>query len=74
MRCTTGTVAGSQRTLKTEMQVFADVTVEIDAKHSAHLESWLLGQGRIPGVLPDHLPGRVRYLVKEARPGQDTRA
>ncbi|WP_423066963.1 hypothetical protein [Devosia sp. CN2-171] len=48
--------------------MFPNVTVEIDAKHSALLESWLLGHGRIPGVLPDHSAGRVRYLVKEARP------
>lgn len=50
------------------MRVFPDLVVEIDQKCSAQIESWLLGHGRIPRVLNDQSPGRLRYLVKEARP------
>jgi len=44
-----------------------DVIVQIGADRTAHIESWLLGHGRIPTILPDPPSGRFRYFVKEAQ-------
>lgn len=48
------------------MEPLRDITVDVDADHSAQIESWLLGHGRLPEVGSDPPQGRVRYLVKRA--------
>lgn len=48
------------------MDRLRDVVVEVPSRHSAALESWLIGRGRMPALLPDHPEGHYRYLVKEA--------
>lgn len=48
------------------MEILRDIAVDVDADHSAQIESWLLGHGRLPKVGSDPPQGRVRYLVKQA--------
>lgn len=45
-----------------------DVIIEVKAGHTAQIESWLLGHGRLPGPLPRADGPNIRYLVKDADP------
>lgn len=42
-----------------------DVVVEVDRGSIAQVESWLLGHGRLPAVLPGVETGKAKYLVKD---------
>lgn len=43
-----------------------DITVDVDTRHSAQIESWLLGHGRLPEPVAGAPSGRARYHVKQA--------
>ncbi len=44
----------------------ATILVDAPAAHIAQVESWLLGHGRLPVVVPLRPRGRIRYVVTEA--------
>jgi hypothetical protein len=44
------------------------IFVDVPATSTAQLESWLLGHGRLPVVVPHRPKGRIRYLVEDADP------
>lgn len=48
------------------MSLGDDVVIEVETGHTAQIESWLLGHGRLPAVLPGAEGYNIRYLVKDA--------
>lgn len=48
------------------MNVVRDLIVEVNSKHTAQIESWLLGRGRLPTTLPASNAASTEYLVEGA--------